>query len=206
MMQKLLLCSSADKILAKAAFLFEKPAAECNIVCITTAANPYPADKKGWLHDEMQAFTDFGFNLTVYDLAEQSESRVADALQDADIIYVTGGNTYYLLQEMQACRFEHIIKDCVERGVWYIGSSAGAIVTGPSISFIGDLDNATAADLTHDTGLGLVDFHVMPHIDNPKYAEKIQKLVAAAQNSIGSLIGLKDDQALVIQDNYIKLI
>lgn len=203
---KLLLCSHAERMIGKAASLFEINPDQLKTVCITTAAEIYPADNRAWFDSELKAFVDNGFKLERYNLKDQTSEQVAAKLHDADIIYVTGGNSYYLLQHMQTCNFKDILQDRLNKGAIYIGSSAGSVVTCPAIDYIGDLDDVKQASLTDMSGFGLIDFNIMPHIDHPKFKDKISKLVEAQRLSETSLIGLRDDQAVLVIDNYIQII
>jgi dipeptidase E len=204
MNKKLLLCSSAGQIIAKAGFLFTKPVSELKAICIPTAANIYPVDDRAWFDNELQLFKDQGFNLIHYDLVGKTEADVAAILNDADVIYVIGGNTYYLLEQMQKCNFKKIVIDCLDKGAVYIGSSAGSVIAGPSIDFIGDIDDPTQANLTDYTGLELIDFHIKPHVralgPDDKWRERLKDHKGAA------IIGLKDNEALFVDDHYVRLI
>ena len=203
---KLLLCSHAGTVIDKADFLFPQPVSNLKTICITTAANVYADDRKGWLHDEMQSFTKAGFQLIEYDLKDKTRQQVIDKLSDADVIYVTGGNSYYLLEHMVACDFETILRDRLADGALYIGSSAGMVVACPSIDFIGHLDDPAQANLTDYTGLGLIDFNLMPHTDHPKYKDQISQLILDAQKSGVPILGLKDSQALYIDHLHYRIL
>ena len=58
-------------------------------------------------------------------------------LELKDIIFVEGGNTFYLLKAMRACNFEKIIRKLLKEGKVYIGASAGSIVAGKTIKTAG---------------------------------------------------------------------
>src|SRR5688572_10823210 len=55
------------------------------------------------------------------------------ALLDADAWFVGGGNTFRLLDALQRLDLIAAIRRDVSHGIPYIGSSAGAIVAGPSL-------------------------------------------------------------------------
>jgi dipeptidase E len=102
-------------------------------VCIPTAANPYPNDQKDWQVDEINIFRDFGLPLEILDLAQADAEQTHETLKDADVIYVTGGNTYFLLEHMKRTKFVDILQQRLDQGALYIGCSAGGIVVGPDI-------------------------------------------------------------------------
>ncbi len=77
-------------------------------------------------------------------------------------------------------------------------------MTGPDISFIGSLDDPAKAELTDYSGLRLVDFLIMPHMDQEKFSEQAHAEIKKIKADI-KVIGLNDDQALWIKDNYVQL-
>jgi len=54
--------------------------------------------------------------------------------------------------------------------------------------------------------LELVDFSIMPHIDSTDFPSRKQKLVKAARNHLGTIYGLRDDSAVVINNTERRLI
>jgi len=198
----LLLASKIGDVIGKFSFVFPKAPDRLKIVCIPTAANVY--EDKPWLEEEKQPFRNMGFNLSDFDIENKSAWEVEGKLTDADVVYITGGNTYYLLEKMKACGFEKAIRKCLDEGAIYVGSSAGAIVAGPSIDFIRDMDDPTKARLDDFAGLNLIDFKILPHIDHPKYGPKAQA-IAAEIKSAERVLGLRDNQAVLISGGYIEI-
>ena len=86
-----------------------------------------------------------------------------------DIIYVCGGNTFYLLAKAKESGFDNIIKKFVEKGGVYVGVSAGSILTGPDIEITLPWDNNDIG-LKDFTALNLTDKIICPH-----YSEKDKK-------------------------------
>lgn len=204
-MSRLLLASKLGDIIGRFSFVFPKPPAQLKVVCITTAGNVYASENRGWQADEMQGFRNMGVTLAEFDIAGKSEAEVADALADIDLVYVTGGNSYYLLEQMQKCDFKSAVSAALARGALYAGSSAGAVVCCPHIGFIGAMDDRSKSNLQDETGLGLIDFHILPHTDHPKYGPIIQDMLPALKKMPGRYVGLRDDQAVVVTDNYVEL-
>lgn len=82
------------------------------------------------------------------------------ALETVEILFVGGGNTYALLKRLSESGLLGAIKERVQRGVPYLGSSAGANVAGPTILTTNDW-NVVALDRFE--ALGLVPFNINPH-------------------------------------------
>jgi dipeptidase E len=98
---------------------------------------------------------------------------------------------------MQRCSFSEKIKLFLSAGKQYIGASAGAVVAGPNIEPVRDLDDIReAAAPTSTVGLGLVNFVVIPH-QNQSGQDKITKI----RKEFGGdydLVPINDDQAVTV--------
>lgn len=123
-----------------------------------------PTASKGSLYSPIMGLAKHALrrmDVSIYslDIASASYGLIHDVIEASDIIYVGGGNSFLLLQEMRRSGADTIITEAVTNGKPYIGESAGAVVAGPDIGYIRDMDDAKAAPLLHDSrGLGLVDF------------------------------------------------
>ena len=105
-------------------------------------------------------FERMGFELT--SLHDVSNPR--KALAEGDALFVGGGNTFRLLKGLYDSELLDTIRDAVEAGLPYIGSSAGAIVAGPSLRTTKDMPVVQPPSFT---ALGLVDFQISPHYLDP---------------------------------------
>jgi len=77
-------------------------------VCyITTAGNLEGSPH--WMDDEIAAIEKTGLDVRRIDLARLSASAMADKFQGCDVIWVGGGNTYYLLQEVRRSGFDDFV-------------------------------------------------------------------------------------------------
>jgi dipeptidase E len=162
-------------------------------VVIPTAA--YGERTWDWLPGEIAPLAERAGPLTTFDLRGKDEAQTRAALAGADIVYVTGGNTYFLLEHAQRAGLAGAVAACLAAGGAYIGASAGAILACPRVDFIGDMDNPARGAPVGMAGLALVPFLLMPHLDHPYYGPK----VAAALEALGGegVIGLAEDQGLL---------
>ena len=83
-----------------------------------------------------------------------------DALNRIDALLVGGGNTYALLKRLAGSGLLGAIRQKVQEGLPYIGSSAGANLAGPNILTTNDWNVVSA---TSFDALGLVPFNINPH-------------------------------------------
>ncbi len=166
------------------------------IVFVPTAGNVY--ENPTFVYDDFSKLQSAGYRLTNIDLSQISASQLRQAIDQNDAIYVAGGNSFYLLDELKKFGHDKIIIDAVNREIPYVGASAGAAILGPSIAPMQFLDDALKApDLRNYDGLNLIDFVPMPHFGTEKYSAQYDKL---AKNYTGkfNFEPLPNDQAIVI--------
>lgn len=114
-------------------------------------------------------------------------------INNADCMYVCGGNTFYLLHKIRETGFGEVVKKFVEDGKVYVGVSAGSIIAGPDISVAEPFDKNDVC-LSEFTGLLLTNNVVSPH-----YSEKERHIVdKIKRKSKYKIITLTDNQALLI--------
>lgn len=136
----------------------------------------------------------------------QSLERMRRALNSADILYVCGGNTFYLLQELHASGADHIITARVQAGVPYIGESAGAVIAGPDINYIRHMDNiALAPTLNQTRGLALEPYAIVPHYGSRVLGQGAATILAKHQGT-DPLLPLHNNQALIVQGTAMRVI
>ncbi|WP_103644761.1 Type 1 glutamine amidotransferase-like domain-containing protein [Campylobacter concisus] len=102
--------------------------------------------------------------------------EILSAISQCDIIYVSGGNTFYLLNELRKSRAAQAIKNAVKAGKIYIGESAGAIVAAPDTRYATLMDE-NSQNMSDFTGLNLVDVYVVPHFGCEPFAEATHEIM-----------------------------
>lgn len=161
---KLLLTSIGleDKVKEFFLDLISSPAGDFNLTFIPTAADPY--SDKWFMEKDLKNLKDIGFKVTVVDLKDDPQT-VQTRLENSQIIYVGGGNTFYLLHWIRKSKVDTYLGDLLENNRFYVGASAGSILVGPDIALSGwdpawDSNDVGLADTT---GLNFVPFAVSPH-------------------------------------------
>jgi len=177
---------------------------ELKVAFIPTAADTY--EDKWFVIKDRKQLTDLGMSVMDVNINGKTPQEVSTALGGCDIIFVAGGNTFYLLQKIRESGADQVIKDLVERGVIYIGSSAGSVVVGPSLKPIKTSDDPSQApQLKSFEGLGFVDFVILPHSGKEKYLSKHNALVEEYKDRY-KLILITDEQAIAVEDGEYKII
>ena len=194
---KLYLTSVASQSLDNIVSELPKSPEELKVVFIPTAADTYAKDNRPWFDADRGKFIELGFQLEDFDLKGKSEEEVRATLSKADIIFVSGGNTFYLLEKVKQSGFDKVLRKLKASDKIYIGSSAGSVIVGPNTEPIKDFDDPSAADLDSYEGIGLVDFVVLPHWGKEKYAVKQEAVIKEFGNKY-KLKPIKDGEMVVV--------
>jgi dipeptidase E len=101
-----------------------------------------------------------GIKILDVDLRVLRGKELKNKLSKVDVIYVGGGNTYYLLDLIRKSNFDTMLPELLDIGKIYVGASAGSIVVGPDISMARD---PRVVNLQDFRGMGIVPFVVIPH-------------------------------------------
>ena len=109
------------------------------ITFIPTAS--IPESIKFYVNSGRKALEKMGLQVDELEITKASTSEIRDKLQANDFIYVSGGNTFFLLQELKRSGADKIIIEEINSGKMYIGESAGSIILSPSIEFVKDMDD-----------------------------------------------------------------
>jgi len=194
---KLYLTSVASQSLAEIVPDLPQKPEELKVAFIPTAADTYAKDNRPWFDADRDKFIELGFQIEDFDLKGKSEEEVREALSKSDVIFVSGGNTFYLLEHVKKSGFDKVLREISKSDKIYIGSSAGSIIVGPNIEPIKSFDDPSAANLDSYDGFGLVDFVILPHWGREKYAAR-QDAVIKEFGTKYKLKPIKDGEMVVI--------
>lgn len=165
------------------------------VVCLPTAAG-----KEGdqsinrWSNMGIKHFTKLGAEVTalrIIDRLSANDERYEHVLENADLIYFSGGDPGYLYETLkETCAWE-AAQRAWARGAIYAGCSAGAMILGsrmPSFRLAGT-----------QQGFGLVPMEfVVPHFDAIPAMWKPLVFALHKQLKAGQrLVGVDEDTALV---------
>ena len=160
-----------------------------------------------WLKTDREALTGMGFDVFDYTLTNKTKDNVKKDLEKADVLFFSGGNTFYLLQKIQESNSAEVIKNFVENGKIYIGSSAGSLIAGPDIypaHFADDIK--MAPKIIGYEGLGLVDFMPLPHWGHEDFKKAfLGGLIKSIYNNEHKIILLTNNQYVEVKDDTYKI-
>lgn len=170
---------------------------------------PTAAYGEGWKPDyesHYRPFEEIGFEVLDFDLVGKNPDQVIEALSEVAAVYVSGGNTFYLLDHMRRSGFYDHVRARIRGGMIYIGSSAGSVVATPDIGYADALDDRSKASEVDDIGLNLVDFAILPHMDHADFSPLVQKTYAAFEGNRTMCLGLNDDQIIHVQGDSFRVV
>ncbi|MBO1307034.1 Type 1 glutamine amidotransferase-like domain-containing protein [Enterococcus sp. 669A] len=149
---------------------------------------------------------ELGLTVEELDVSTASLETIKQTLEKNELIYIGGGNTFYLLQELRRSGADQLLIQEVNNGKLYIGESAGAIVVSPNIGYSAVMDSVEKApDLKDYTGLNLIDFYVVPHCKNPEMGEAADEIIET-YFSIFQLKEITDDQAVLVEGDKVRVL
>lgn len=177
------------------------------LVFIDTAAEPEKGGDVSWLIDDREALVNAGFDVTDYTLTGKNVSEVKNFLSKFDYIYLSGGNTLHLLSESYKSGFIDLVKELLEGGKVYIGTSAGSIVTGPFVpEYLRDDDKHS--DVEDKPAYNLVNFTVVPHWGSDFFKNDYlnERLKTAYKEESVPYILLTNDQYILVENGKFEII
>lgn len=199
---KLLLTSSGianTKIARGLRDLTGEEPAKIKVGFVPTAANA-EGGNKDWLINDLLQLQRAGY--VWIDIVDPSADGVdwQSRLQAVDIVFLSGGNTFHLLEQMRRTGLDEWLVAHKEDKV-YIGSSAGSIVMTPTIATANGAD-PNLKGLKNLNALGFVDFDFIPHIpDIPLTAAE-----AYAATASRNVYALDDTSAIKVDNGSIKVL
>ena len=151
-MKNMILTSSLYESIELVKKFLDKNTESKKILFIPTAANV--EEYKKYMHLTQKAFEDFSYEVENFDVSVFSEEIAKEKLSEAKIVFISGGNTFYLLQELKRKNLTSYLKERIENGLLYIGESAGSVIAAPDIEYASIVDDKTlATELDDYTGL-----------------------------------------------------
>lgn len=125
---------------------------------------PY-ARPSGLTHDEYTSRAQQGFekiNIKIKGIHEYKNP--IDAVNNAKAIFVGGGNTFLLVQQLYQHKLILSIKNVVENGIPYFGTSAGSVITGVTMQNTNDMPIIYPPSFNT---LGFLNFNLNCHYLDP---------------------------------------
>ncbi|MDP3973945.1 MAG: Type 1 glutamine amidotransferase-like domain-containing protein [Candidatus Daviesbacteria bacterium] len=172
--------------------LADKPFEDLNAVFIPTAA--YPEVNLQWLEEDIKR------------------------IQKADVIFVGGGNTFYLSYWMQKSGLSDLLPELLKTRI-YVGISAGSMivtnnlrVSSQALEKFHQLSDEEYEELgpkgkSLSKTAKLVDFVIRPHLNSPQFSKiRLNFLSKIAKNLSETMYAIDDQSAVLVNDKKIEII
>lgn len=181
--------------------LLKKPPEQTSVAVIPTASRNM--ESKDWFYKDIEDLKSTGIaEVRTVEISDLDRSEWLPMLEASDVIFVPGGDVYFLRDEMVRTGLSEALPTLLDTKV-YVGISAGSRVLNPDIS-IAALYYDPAKD---PTGLHMTDFCIVPHMNSPRFPDrtpdKIQKLVKDFPHTTYLM---DDNSAVLIQGSMMQLV
>lgn len=182
--------------------LVGKDVSAVKVGLIPTAAN-VEEGSKDWFVRQLTSLQKYGFGwIDIIDISVE-EVDWQKRLEGVDVIFMSGGNTFYLLEQIRKTGFDKWLINNLDTKV-YVGVSAGSIVATPNIAVAGiDDGDENRNNLQDLQGLSLVNIELSPHTNGDVSHEANRAYSETIENE---LIGLDDESALLVTDDSFEVI
>lgn len=169
------------------------------IIFIPTAGNVEPYT--GFIDEGIEMLKSLGYELEIIDISKFDEDYLKDRFLKTECICISGGNTFYLLQELKKKNLVDVLFKRIKEGLVYIGESAGAIIMSENIEYNQIMDDKSiASELDDYAGLNVFDHYVLPHIGEYPFEETAQKTLDTYQDKI-ALVPINNNEAILVNDS-----
>jgi len=137
--------------------------------------------------DEWNVYAEtYGAEFRYIDNSKENAVDEVNKLLGANILIITGGNTFKLLDNLRKSGLDQAIREFTSKSEFVLaGFSAGALVLTPNIEVCNlpnyDKNEVGLSDLT---GLNIVNFEVFPHYSELEHRELLKNYKIKAKNEV----------------------
>ena len=196
---KLFLCSHFSSV----GSLIKEEIDNKKVAFIPTAS--LPEGYTGYVGSARKLFKKLGASVTEIDISTEAYSTIQAVFEDADVIYFTGGNSFFLMDQLRKTETDELLKKELANGKLMIGESAGAIICAPTIQYIEQMDEKPEDYSQEDNeGLDLIDFYVLPHYLTAPFKKITERIMAEFSDL--NICAINNHQAIIVNDEGSKVI
>lgn len=170
------------------------------IVGITTASQDPANSAREWMKSFEQAGATH-VEIPIVDRRDRAQDRrIAQMIQEADGIFLGGGDQVHLVATVGGSRLDRAIREAYANGAVICGTSAGAAALTETILAGGEPDEYGQMQNVHlGPGFGLLGFRAMidTHFTQRRRLQRLFMVIAQNPELLG--LGIDEDTALVVE-------
>jgi dipeptidase E len=161
-------------------------------------------DREAYATTARNRFGAMGYSLE----SAHETAALQKAVEEADAIFIGGGNTFRLLKALEDLDFIEAVRRKVSSGSPYIGSSAGSNVAGPTIKTTKDMPIVQPRSFD---SLGLVPFQISPHYLDPDPNSthmgetQEERILQFLEENDTPVVGIREGAWLLCSDSTVTL-
>jgi len=137
------------------------------------------------------------------DLDGKTPAELSRILSDKDIVFMEGGNAFYLMNSIRQSGFERVLKEHLQKGLIYMSACAGTQVATPMLALANwrHKDYYSSFGVDDHTAMALVPFLIVGHY-NSEQKDLVDEMISGITYPVRTLT---DRQAIYVVDGEIKL-
>jgi dipeptidase E len=161
-------------------------------------------DRRAYACKAEERLRHLGFSLT----SIHDASNMPRAIEEADVLFIGGGNTFRLLKGLHDHGLLEPIRRRVAAGMPYIGSSAGSIVACPTLKTTKDMPIVQPPSFE---ALDLVQFQISPHYLDPDPTSthmgetQEERILQFLEENDAPVVGLREGSMLAVNGKAVTL-
>lgn len=176
----------------------------CNEIIFIPYARPGGISHEEYTVTAQKAFEKAGIRVKGLHEAEAPE----EAIQEAEGIFTGGGNTFLLVQQLYYYNLLPVLREGINNGTPYLGTSAGTNIAGLTMKTTNDMPIVYPPSFNT---LGLVPFNINPHYLDPdpnsthKGETRETRIKEFHQFNTPPVVGLREGSWLEVKEDNIQL-
>ena len=153
---------------------------------------------------DKEALEELGMVVEVLEILTASYEEIENRIVNADCLFVCGGSTFFLIQELKRKGADKLMMQHIDQGKLYIGTSTGSILLQKQI-VVDDVEtHEFAPELNGDcSGLGYLDFCLYVHYGGNFWGNDDESI--AKYYSGFNYQTLADNQAVTVEGDQVEI-
>jgi len=180
---------------------------DINIAVINEASAMEFGDHRFVIDTLKDLAANFGGKIEIVHLLALTKERVLERINAADMLFVLGGNTEWLMRVFEKTSFTEILLEVLKTKL-YVGSSAGSMILGHLPSYKNQDSGYGKADHFDVTKyLDLLDFSILPHFHAEYMNNRGDDWAIAESKAVDyPVYALSDHAAIMIDGDKVEII